>query len=179
MLLIQEKLGHAIKPRALITMFDLRTRYSKQVLAKVKERFQANVFESVIRYNIRLRETVDYGLPIGEYDKHSIGYKDYDNLAQEVIDAETVNPYDERDALITAKDILANTEKYIDSVAESSDNEESVVETPENVVSTKNEDPVTETDETSPAVMRSSYQEMIETLAVQATNEPSGDPIKT
>ena len=58
-LLIKDKLGHEIRPRALITMYDHRTRYSKQVLQKVKETFGSNVFESAIRYNIRLRETVE------------------------------------------------------------------------------------------------------------------------
>ncbi len=118
-LLIQEKLDHEVRPRALITMYDHRTRYSKQVLAKVKETFGANVFESAIRYNIRLRETVDHGLPIGDYDKHAIGYKDYEKLAEEVIRAEEEIHIPGQRIVETALGILQNTEEYIDSVKES------------------------------------------------------------
>jgi chromosome partitioning protein len=118
-LLIKDKLGHEIRPRALITMYDYRTRYSKRVLEKVKETFGSNVFESAIRYNIRLRETVDHGLPIGDYDKHAIGYKDYETLAEELIRAEAVGDDPERPVVETARDILQNTEEYMDSVKES------------------------------------------------------------
>jgi len=117
-LLIKDKLGHEVRPRALITMYDHRTRYSKQVLQKVKETFGKNVFESAIRYNIRLRETVDHGLPIGDYDKHAIGYKDYENLAEEVIRVQEEGDQPEPLIAETARDILQNTEDYMDSVKE-------------------------------------------------------------
>lgn len=117
-LLIKDKLGHEIRPRALITMYDHRTRYSKQVLQKVKETFGSNVFESAIRYNIRLRETVDYGLPIGDYDKHAIGYADYENLAEEVIRVQEEGDHLDLRVAEAARDILQNTEDYMDSVKE-------------------------------------------------------------
>ncbi len=117
-LLIKEKLGHEVRPRALVTMYDFRTRYSKQVLQKVKETFGSNVFESAIRYNIRLRETVDHGLPIGDYDKHAIGYKDYENLAEEVIGTPAEEEMQEHPGAQTAHEILQNTEDYMDSVKE-------------------------------------------------------------
>jgi len=128
-LLIKDKLDHEIRPRALITMYDHRTRYSKRVMEKVKETFGNNVFESSIRYNIRLRETVDHGLPIGDYDKHAIGYKDYENLAEEVLRAEAVNDDPEQTIFETARDILLNTEEYMDSVRESPKEEVSQPET--------------------------------------------------
>ena len=43
-------------------MFDARTRYSQEVLERVREKFEDKVFDTVIRYNIRLRETVDHGV---------------------------------------------------------------------------------------------------------------------
>ncbi len=115
-LLLKENLGHEIQPRALVTMFDFRTRYAKHVLEKVKESFGRNVFESVIRYNIRLRETVDYGVPIGDYDKRSIGYHDYESLADEVIRSEDSRLAPEEQELLSAQDILAHTVSYIESV---------------------------------------------------------------
>jgi chromosome partitioning protein len=104
--MLKEKLDHDIKPRALITMYDLRTRYSKHVMEKVKEEFGDNVFNTVIRYNIRLRETVDHGLPIGEYDKRAIGHRDYEDLADEVLGQGAARESD------TAQKFLKKTEEY-------------------------------------------------------------------
>lgn len=83
--MLGKALGHEIDCRALITMYDGRTRYSRQVLEKVREQFGVNVFETVIRYNIRLRETVDYGLPVSDYDCQAIGHCDYQRLSEEVL----------------------------------------------------------------------------------------------
>jgi cellulose biosynthesis protein BcsQ len=89
-------------------MYDLRTRYSKHVMEKVKEEFGENAFNTVIRYNIRLRETVDHGLPIGEYDKRAIGHRDYEDLAEEVLGRSAADDAD------TADDFLKKTEEYTD-----------------------------------------------------------------
>jgi hypothetical protein len=54
-------------------------------MEKVREEFGENAYKTVIRYNIRLRETVDHGLPIGQYDKRAIGHRDYEGLADEIL----------------------------------------------------------------------------------------------
>ena len=83
--MLRNAVGHQVDCRALITMYDSRTRYSRQVLEKVREQFRTNVFETVIRYNIRLRETVDYGVPVSDYDHLAIGHYDYSMLAEEIL----------------------------------------------------------------------------------------------
>jgi len=113
-MLFKEHIGHEIRPRALITMYDFRTRYAQRVLEKVKESFGPNAFESVIRYNIRLRETVDHGLPIGEYDKHSIGNKDYQMLADEVLRADA-----HTGAVEALEEVLARTQECFDGMTAS------------------------------------------------------------
>ena len=113
--LIKEKVGHDIKSRALITMYDRRTRYSRVVLEKVQTEFGNNVFDTVIRYNIRLRETADHGLPVGDYDKYSIGHMDYENLAEEIINLDATENQQPLSALNVAQDILNSTEEYIKS----------------------------------------------------------------
>jgi chromosome partitioning protein len=149
-MLLKEKLGHEIASRALITMFDHRTRYSRRVLEKVKDQFGRDVFETVIRYTIRLRETVDCGLPISDYDKHAIGNKDYDTLAEELIRVETGAGCDARPGTLhNAQAVLQKAEAYIETVSESV------------------EPGLTEGDaEEFPGTgLRSSYSEMIEVLA--------------
>jgi chromosome partitioning protein len=110
-LMLKEKLGHVIKCRALITMYDHRTRYSRYVLEKVKDEFGENVFNTVIRYNIRLRETVDHGMPIAEFDKHAIGHKDYQDLAEEVIQSADRDVNQAYFALREAENILDSPER--------------------------------------------------------------------
>ena len=117
LLLLKERIDHDVRPMALVTMFDIRTRYARQVLEQVQQQFGANVFRTVIRYNIRLRETVDYGLPIGDYDKRSIGNLDYENLADEVLgaaqDTRTAGPGTPG----SAEEVLSRTESYIERMA--------------------------------------------------------------
>lgn len=116
-LLLKEELGHEAKARALITMYDYRTRYSRHVLEKVRESFGHNVFDTAIRYNIRLRETVDYGMPIGEYDKHSIGHKDYEKLTDEMIGGWRASTAQGFEALDGARTFRDRSETYTASVA--------------------------------------------------------------
>jgi len=148
-LLLKDELGHEITSRALITMYDYRTRYSRRVFEKVKEQFGEDVFETVIRYNIRLRETVDYGLPIVDYDKHAIGSKDYQDLAEEIIGSGAAERLQEKaHAERKACDVLQKTEEYIDSLRNF----------PEDVLSR------VESDETNGNSFSSSYAKMIQAI---------------
>jgi len=158
-ILLKDKLSHDITSRALITMYDSRTRYSRRVLEKVKEEFGENVFDTVIRYNIRLRETVDYGVPIGDYDKHSIGYQDYENLAQEIIRSEEDTIHRGLNSLNVSQDILHKAEEYIDMVAQSP-----VVE-----------QTMSEVEEFSPYPGKSSYPEMVEAIATEPADSLTED----
>jgi len=109
--------AHHVTTRPLITMFDYRTRYAQRVLAKVQEQFGKTMFQTVIRYNIRLRETVDYGLPIGDYDRHSIGQQDYVRLAEEIIEIAKAEAA-RGPASAKASAVLQNTEQYLNRAAQ-------------------------------------------------------------
>ncbi len=150
-ILLKEKLGHEMACRALITMFDHRTRYSRRVLEKVKDQFGSDAFETVIRYTIRLRETVDCGLPISDYDKHAIGNKDYDTLADELIRVEAGAGCEAHSARANdARAVLQKAEAYIGIASEAA--ELGMLEG--------------EAEEYPDTGLRSSYSEMIEALAV-------------
>jgi chromosome partitioning protein len=152
MVLLENSCNHKIVARALITMFDFRTRYSRHVLEKVQEKFQDKVFESVIRYNIRLRETVDHGLPVGDYDKHAIGQKDYESLAEEVIASETGAMMQDYDG--TPSGILEKAEEYLDSVQENAIPKESY----------------DQSEEDFPYPPRSTYSAMVEAIATSVND---------
>jgi chromosome partitioning protein len=125
-LLLKERSGHVTNPRALVTMYDYRTRYSSHVLEKVKEQFGEGVFSTVIRYNIRLRETVDHGLPVGDYDKHAIGYKDYVNLAEEIVGSRSEGLGDAADVLSTADEVWRRPDNHFEAIVDASIFEDNV-----------------------------------------------------
>ncbi|MDR0536355.1 MAG: ParA family protein [Puniceicoccales bacterium] len=69
----------------LMTMFDVRTNLSRQVVAEVRQHFPQLVFDAMIPRSIRLGEAPSHGKTIFEYDPVSPGAAAYDALAREVI----------------------------------------------------------------------------------------------
>ena len=69
----------------LLTMFDSRTRISKQVVDEVKTHFQTMVFDTIINVNTRLSEAPSYGHTIIMHDAASTGAINYLNLAREIL----------------------------------------------------------------------------------------------
>lgn len=68
-----------------MTMFDVRTRLSRQVLEEVTNAFPQLVFKAAIPRSIRLGEAPSHGKSIFDYDAASAGAFAYDALAREVI----------------------------------------------------------------------------------------------
>lgn len=69
----------------LITMFDSRNRLSHQVVEEIRAHFPDELFNTIIRRNVRLSESPSYGKPICLYDPTSTGAQDYRDLAKELI----------------------------------------------------------------------------------------------
>ncbi len=70
---------------ALLTMYDIRTNLSNQVVKEVKRYFDNKVYRTVIPRNVRLSEAPSYGMPIIEYDPRSKGAKSYIKFAKEFL----------------------------------------------------------------------------------------------
>ena len=184
-IMLKEKIGHDIKSRALITMYDRRTRYSRVVLEKVQAEFGNNVFDTVIRYNIRLRETADLGLPVGDYDKNAIGHKDYENLAEEVIRSEEARTYQNLNTSDVAQDILQKTEEYIETASELPEDEplsSEMEEFSEDELAgaemgefSEDESPASEIEEFPAYSPQSNYSQMVEVIATESTDSFRND----
>lgn len=69
-----------------MTMFDLRTNLSRQVVDEVKQHLPDKIFNSVIPRTVRLSEAPSFGKPIFAYDALNPGATAYRNLAKEVIE---------------------------------------------------------------------------------------------
>ncbi len=70
---------------ALLTMYDIRTNLSNQVVKEVKKYFENKVYKTVIPRNVRLSEAPSYGMPITEYDPRSKGAKSYEKFTKEFL----------------------------------------------------------------------------------------------
>lgn len=69
-----------------MTMFDLRTKLSRQVVDEVKQHLPDKIFNTVIPRTVRLSEAPSFGKTIFEYDHLNPGSTAYRNLAKEVIE---------------------------------------------------------------------------------------------
>lgn len=73
---------------ALLTMYDIRTNLSNQVVKEVKKYFDNKVYKTVIPRNVRLSEAPSFGMPITMYDPKSKGARSYEKLAKEFLKIE-------------------------------------------------------------------------------------------
>ncbi|EHM10894.1 ATPase involved in chromosome partitioning [Thermanaerovibrio velox DSM 12556] len=69
----------------ILTMYDNRTRLSRDVAEQVRQRFPQETFETIIPRNVRVSESPSYGMPVVTYDPGSQGAQAYLELAQEVL----------------------------------------------------------------------------------------------
>ena len=70
---------------ALLTMYDIRTNLSNQVVKEVKRYFNEKVYKTVIPRNVKLSEAPSYGMPISMYDPRSKGAKSYEKFVKEFL----------------------------------------------------------------------------------------------
>ncbi len=73
---------------AVLTMYDIRTNLSNEVVKEVKKYFGDKVYKTVIPRNIKLSEAPSYGMPIILYDEKSKGARCYEKLTKEILKAE-------------------------------------------------------------------------------------------
>ncbi len=69
----------------LLTMFDIRTKSSFEVMTQINEFFKEKVYRTYIPRSIKVSEAPSYGMPIYDYDKNGQGAISYSELVNEVI----------------------------------------------------------------------------------------------
>ena len=69
----------------LMTMYNVSTNLSQQVVQDVVRHFGERVFETLIPRNVRLSEAPSYGKPVIAYDPHCVGSAAYRSLAKEFL----------------------------------------------------------------------------------------------
>lgn len=69
----------------IMTMYDVRTNLSRQVVSDVRQHFGSDVFTTMIPRSIRLGEAPSFGQTIFQYDPLSPGATAYKELTSEII----------------------------------------------------------------------------------------------
>ena len=83
---IRTALFPSLRVRGVImTMFDVRTKLSADVVYEINRHFPGQVFTTIIPRSVRLAEAPSYGQPISVYAPGSNGAIAYSNLAREIL----------------------------------------------------------------------------------------------
>ena len=82
---IGERQGASFDLRVVGTMFDRRTRFARDLLVAMHARFGEQMFDTVIRNSVRLREAAGHGVPVQVLDRRSRAAGDFAALAEEVL----------------------------------------------------------------------------------------------
>ena len=83
--LMRDRVGRDVLIRVLPTLYDTRTKLAREVLSELRAKFRDYLMESTVNFNTKLKEAASFGQPITEYDPGSRGYKDFVNLARELM----------------------------------------------------------------------------------------------
>lgn len=85
---INRRRSEAIETHALLTIFDSRTCFAKEVYQEVKDHFKEALFKTIIHESVLLKEAASAGKSITKYDPESGAFRDYLNLAVEYLEKE-------------------------------------------------------------------------------------------
>jgi chromosome partitioning protein len=82
---IAEQQGSRFDRRVLGTLFDKRTRFAREMLVALHARFGPEMYDTVVRSSVRLREAAACGRPVFELAPRSAAADDFRALAREVL----------------------------------------------------------------------------------------------
>ncbi|MBI4372734.1 MAG: ParA family protein, partial [Candidatus Omnitrophica bacterium] len=83
---VQKNENRKIRIHALMTRFEKRIKLSREIQEEVRKHFKEQMFICTIDENIRLKEAAASGKSIVDFDRESVGFRNYMGLAIEVIE---------------------------------------------------------------------------------------------
>ena len=86
--LVNRRRKYPLEVHALLTIFDSRTSFAKEVYEEVRAHFSERLFKTIIHESVALKESASAGVSIVDYDRESEAFKDYYNLAVELLERE-------------------------------------------------------------------------------------------
>jgi chromosome partitioning protein len=109
--------------RVLPNQYDVRTKLAREILAELRNRHKSVVYESIVNFNTKLKEGASFGQPITEFAPTSMGARDFQKLAREIMAsesevAETAEMLEHVERLAAdAERLLATTTTLVDNRA--------------------------------------------------------------
>ncbi len=119
--LLAEKYGIDLPLRLLPTLVDYRNRFSRDLLASLRERFSAELLPLVIHHTVRLKEAAARGKPIIEYCPESAAAHDYLALASEVLTLAHKRPRPETERPSNLRRWLSDPAEHVSGATEELD----------------------------------------------------------
>lgn len=83
-----ERNGVSPSVRILANQYDVRTKLAREILGEVRKRFPGLVYETIVNFNTKLKEGASFGQPITEFAPNSMGARDFQKLAGEIMASE-------------------------------------------------------------------------------------------
>jgi chromosome partitioning protein len=106
----------------LMTMYNVSTNLSQQVVQEVVKHFGERVYETLIPRNVRLSEAPSYGKPVILYDPHCTGSAAYRSLAREFLKRQKEHEAElEAESMPTLSDTLPQAAEEAPAETESAD----------------------------------------------------------
>jgi len=107
-----QQCNHKLNVRVLASMYDIRTKMAREILAELRSHFGDKMFNTVIHFNTKLKEAASLGQPINEYDPLSKGQSNLRQLAEEVMATEPAEK---------ARQAVASLADQLESISTSAD----------------------------------------------------------
>lgn len=83
-----ERFGNKPLVRILANQYDVRTKLAREILAEVRKRYKDLVYSTIVNFNTKLKEGASFGQPITEFAPNSMGARDFQHLARELMKSE-------------------------------------------------------------------------------------------
>ncbi len=83
-----KRTNQEVNVNVLATMYDIRTKMAREILAELRNHFSDKMFHTVVTFNTKIKEASSFGQPISEYDPASKGQKDFRSLASEILSSQ-------------------------------------------------------------------------------------------
>lgn len=74
--------------RILPNQYDVRTKLAREILGELRARFKDLVYDTVVNFNTKLKEGASFGQPITEFAPTSMGARDFEAFAREMMSKE-------------------------------------------------------------------------------------------
>lgn len=123
---LSEKFGRKPSIRVLPNQYDVRTKLAREILAELTSRFQGLIYDTVINFNTKLKEGASFGQPITEFAPTSMGARDFQKLAREVM-ANQPAVVPTSDMIEHVEKLAADAERLLATTATLVDNKQLIV----------------------------------------------------